>query len=118
MKILGAICAALLAAIVIVGIVVGGYLGGWWLKGNNTNQQRKIDQNNYGSQLAYVQKSNDQIREVRNIDVQLTASNVSADQKSALSAQRVAIVNEACDTIALIKAPTTSEQAFASQECN
>ena len=100
----------------IVALTLGGWAAGWWFKTQNTNRQRQLDQNNYGTQLGYVQKIDNEIVEVRNIDVQLTQ--VSNSEKPGLSAQRQAIVNQICTTETLLTSVPTNIAAFASTECS
>ena len=116
MSVFKGVGAFILAAVVLVGVAVGGYQLYWWANGNSTNRQRQIDQNNYGSQLAYVQDADRKITDVRNIDVQL--GNVPAAEKPGLEAQRAAIVNDACTSISLIRNPPSNITVFAATECH
>lgn len=100
---------AVAGAILLVAVLVGGYLGGWWLNNDVTNRQRHIDQNNYGSQLAYIQKIDAEIVEVKGID----ASHDPSQQD-----ERTAIVNEICPTVSLLTSVPDNIAAFASTECN
>jgi hypothetical protein len=103
--------------ILIALITVAGYLGGWWLQSDVTNRQAHIDRQNYGSQLAYVNKVSDNMAEIASIDTQVLSPSLDAGTKAGLNAQKVAIVNTTCKTYHLIVDPPADEASWAAGHC-
>ena len=117
MNVFKGVLAVLTGLVLLTAIVVGGWLGGWWLKGANTDRQADIDRGNYGSQLAYISKVQASDKEVAAIDLQI-ASISDPDQKAALKAQRVAIINQGCAKASLITNPPADVGIFITVYCN
>lgn len=61
---LGWAAALVVGVVAIVAFGVAGYKLHWWMAANNTDHQRKIDQRNYGTQLAYIQTIDRDIAEL------------------------------------------------------
>lgn len=115
LKILGL---GLLVLLLLVGVGIGGRELGWWLKADNTNRQSNIDRKNFGSQLAYITKVQTTDKEVATINVQLSTPGVSAEQKDALGAQKIALVNQGCATANLIVDKPNDVANFVTLYCN
>jgi hypothetical protein len=106
---------SILVAIAVVAILVGGYLGGWWLNKDVTNRQQHIDRQNYGTQLGYITSVQNKIADIHAIDVQIATAN--AEGKDALTAQKQAIVTQACHTASLITQKPDDIASFVSSHC-
>lgn len=104
--------------IVVSVVLVGLYLGGWWLRGNNTNNQQKIDRLNYGSQLTYINKVQANISDIAGIEVQISSPSTPADEKAALQAQEQAIVTATCSVAHLITTPPADEATWTVAHCS
>ena len=107
----------LVVFVVILGVLVGGWLGGWWLKSANTNRQSVIDQQNYGSQLAYISKVGANMTEYSSIQVQLNAPGLPASEKEALLNQSIAMISDTCRVGRLITTPPSDEKAWLVLHC-
>ena len=117
MKAVNAILATLLVLVVIVGLSFGAWKLGWILNSANTNQQTRIDQQNYGSQLAYVRKVQNAEVDVATIKSQELAPGITAAEKSALTTQANAIAQQACGVATLITTPASDIQQFVATYC-
>jgi uncharacterized protein HemX len=108
----------ILAIVVALAMAVGLWFGGWALRSANTNKQAHIDRQNYGSQLAYINKVSANMAEVSTIDTQVTNPAFTADQRSALTDQKAAIVTATCGVGRLIVDVPADESSWLSVHCN
>ena len=93
---------ALLVLFVVVGFAVGGWDGFWWIQGSSLkhqlplqNQRAQNFRAGYEFQTTLRNTIESKLSDIRDIDVQITQAN-SPDTKTALQAQRTAIINETC----------------------
>lgn len=101
-----------------VGLGVAGWQFGWWLKAKNVDRQTHLEDRSFARQTTLTAAVNGDVTSVRAIDVQITQANPEA--VTALKAQRIAIVNDACTNAGLLthkaNLPTTT-QSFLALEC-
>lgn len=119
MKALGTLGAVLLGLLIIVGLAVGGWKLGWWMEEETTNRRTSIANDSLARQQALVDEVTDKAADLRRIDVQVTTA--TPEQSAALSAQRVAIVDQFCAAYGGLTDRITisaSVAALASQECS
>lgn len=83
-----------LVFLIVVGLCVGGYGLYWWLAKDTTDRQGQINQHQFSRQVGLVDGINDHANDVTAIDVQIAGAPDA--QKSALQAQRKAIVQTIC----------------------
>lgn len=106
----------LLALLGLAALCVAAYLGSWWIFADSTAREAEIRKTSVNYQQTAIDRATSMVTEIRTIDVQIT--NATPAQVDALRAQRVAIVNEACDLIGQVNdtiPPALSE--FNRKEC-
>jgi hypothetical protein len=96
-----------IALVLLVAVVcVAAYLGVWWLTRDTTDRNARVQQRTYGRQNALVEQILDDIRD--------------AETPGIPAPQRVAIVDQVCDSAAKltgsIQLPTNAAN-FIAQEC-
>jgi hypothetical protein len=96
-----AICGGI---IVLCVVIFGGWAAGWWFTTQNTNRSDVLYQQGYAAQNAAEHELSQQIVELTKMDNQIAAA--TAAERPGLVAQRVAILNQACETAAGITHPT------------
>ncbi len=105
-------------ALVILGLLAAAILAvaawqlGWFVEAKNTDRRTQVNDLSQGRQQALTSKVLRDIRTVRDIDTQ--------EQTEAVAAQRVAIVDDICDSAGLLSGSVTlptSAQDFINQEC-
>lgn len=114
----GAVAIFAIAVIISVCLVVAGWQFGWWLKAKNVDRQTHIDDRSFARQTTLTAAVNSDVTSVRTIDVQITQANPEA--VTALKAQRIAIVNDACTNAGLLTYKSNlpaATQSFLTQEC-
>jgi predicted permease len=110
---------AILATLALIaGIVYGGWRLHWWFANGNAQQQTHLIRHNIGTQTSYEAAVLGDMQQIASIDVQLADSTYSAAFKSGLRGERIAIVNQACQVVGYIDAPTPPVSQFASLNCN
>jgi hypothetical protein len=107
----------ILAVLLIAAITLGGWQVGWWFNAQNTNRQSVIDQQNYGSQLAYITKVGNNITEETNVELQIAQPGIAADQKTALTNEQIALVADTCRMGRLITNPPADQAAWIHAHC-
>jgi hypothetical protein len=92
--------------IAVAAICVAAYLGIWWLRHDTTDRGARVQQRTYGRQNALVEQILDDIRD--------------AETPGIPPAQRVAIIDQVCDSAAKltgsIQLPAHAAN-FVAQEC-
>ena len=112
----GAIIVGALLAI-IAAIVIGGWQLGWWASNSATNHRAHIYEHSYGTQSAYVEQDRNLISQVTTIDVQLNDPATPASEHPSLTAQKSAIVTQACNMAHSITEPPSDIAQFMSAHC-
>lgn len=99
---LAVVGAAFVTVFVVVGLAVGGWNGFWWMQGASLkhqlplqNQRARNVRAGYEFQTTMRTEIEQKITDIRDIDSQITQAN-SPDTKTALQAQRMAIISQTC----------------------
>lgn len=112
----GKVLAVLGTVLLVAALAVGGWQLGWWLNEESTNRTTGIANDSLARQQALLEDATDKAADIRNIDVQLETA-----PSDAISAQRVAIVDQFCQSYGgltgRLQVPA-SVDALAAQECN
>lgn len=107
-----------LALVVAIALAVGAWHLGWLAQSANQDRRTEINDRSYARQQALLVESTRLVSTVSEIDSQIEAS---PDSTKTLSAQRRAIVAQACEIALKLTAETTQPQAlkaFISKECS
>lgn len=83
------------ALVLVAALGIGLWNLGWFVEEKNVDKRTEINNRSTARQTALAEEILDKYRDIRNIDVQLTEA--ADEQKAPLNAQRVAILNQACD---------------------
>lgn len=104
---------------VIVGLIIGGWRLGWWMTARGTNYQNHIFQHSYGAQSAYKEQLRQAVVDIDAVAVQISDPSTPQSEKAALTAQRAAMVNQACDIASKVtdNALTPDEASFVATNC-
>ena len=100
------VLAALLGIALVVAIAIGGWQLKWWMRSETVNRTAQINQDSYQRQNALIEGILDDISEA---------------QGNLPSAQRIAIVDQVCDSAAKLTGSIqlpASALAFIAQECS
>jgi hypothetical protein len=99
-------------------LAVAAWQLGWFVEEKNVNRRARIDNDSFARQKALAEEANDKTRDARDIDVQIAQS--SGEERDVLTAQRRAVVDQACDAWGQINDTSSlppSVQDFALEEC-
>jgi hypothetical protein len=101
-------------------VVVGGWQAGWWFHGQNVNRTSRLYQHSYGRQTALRDDISTKLGTVADITVQLGDTSISAGQRAALKAQRLAVVRIVCQDAEQVNTVTDlppDQQTFVGANC-
>lgn len=107
----------IVALVVFAGIIFGGWEAGWWFRTANTNRADVLYTQSHAAQNAAKHELSQQITELANVDSQIANPATAGDQRTGLTAQRMAILNQACETAGSITHPTPTHEAWRTQNC-
>lgn len=103
---------ALFCLAVIAGLVVGGWQAGWWFTNQNVNRESHMIRNGFANQQTLREQITTQIGNVDTITVEIAQVSGNAAEIGALEAQRIAVVNIACQDASQVTGdPLPSQQA-------
>lgn len=94
------IVGVLVALAVVAGIVIGGYQLGWWLREQRVNRGAEIRRGSFEYQETRRDEIVRQSGLLADIDAQLANPDLTAEQSSALRAQREAVARQLCNIAA------------------
>lgn len=103
--------------VIFAGIILGGWQAGWWFTTQNVNRTDVLYQQSYAAQNSAEHELSQEVTEIGKVDSQLADPVVLPPQRSALTAQRVAMLNQACETAGTITHPTVTHAAWFAQNC-
>jgi hypothetical protein len=100
MKIVVSFVVGLVLVAVLIVLAWSGY---WWVTRESTQRRAEISRSTFEFQQAHRDELVDLVAEIDDVDVQITAA--SGDTRAALTAQRAAMVSQACRLAAEIDGP-------------
>lgn len=101
----------IVVGLVFVGVGVGLWRLHWWMFSKGVNYQAHIYEQSYGAQSAYLQQLEQEISEIRGVQVQINAPSTPKSERSSLQAQLTALSNQACSNAGLITSPLPVQEA-------
>lgn len=103
---------------VVIAVVLGGWFGYWWIRGDSVNRNASIRRDSFEVQQTYREQVLARADDIARIDTQLTDPALTAEQRSALAAQREATRRLGCDQVQrLTGALPPAVEDFALIEC-
>ena len=117
MTVLKGILITLASLALVAGVAIGGWNLNWWMANSSTNHIAHIYHNSYGAQSADEQQVQNLVTSIYGMDSQIASPATPASEVSALQAQRIATITQACGLAANINEPTPDIARFVSADC-